>query len=67
MARWDEALALYLAGDFSDARRVFDRLCTEFPDDKPSRVLAERCAMLECEAHPPNWDGVTRLMEKRDI
>jgi len=63
-ARWDEALALYLAGDFSGARRAFDRLRAEFPDDKPSRVLAERCAALEREAHPPGWDGVTRLMEK---
>jgi adenylate cyclase len=64
MARWDEALALYLAGDFSDAHRAFDRLCAEFPDDKPSRVFAERCAVLEREGHPPNWDGVTRLVEK---
>jgi adenylate cyclase len=64
MATWDQALALYLARDFSGAHRAFDRLCAEFPDDKPSRVFAERCAVLEREGHPPNWDGVTRLVEK---
>lgn len=64
MAAWDRALALYLAGDLGDARRAFDRISAEFPDDKPSRVLAERCAALECESHRPSWDGVTRLMEK---
>jgi adenylate cyclase len=64
MATWDQALALYLDGDFSGAHRAFDRLCAEFPDDKPSRVFAERCAVLERKGHPPNWDGVTRLVEK---
>ena len=64
MAPWDEALALYLAGDFSDAHRAFDRLCAEFPDDKPSHVFAERSAALECDPHPGDWDGVTRLVEK---
>jgi adenylate cyclase len=49
-----EGFALYQHGKFRDAERLF-RTLSEF--DKPSSVLAERCADLA--AHPPeNWCGV---------
>src|SRR5438874_13711465 len=49
-----EAFARYQEGKFRDAERLF-RTLSGF--DKPSSVLAERCADLA--AHPPeNWCGV---------
>ena len=55
-----EAFALYQGGKFSDAKRRFRLLSNA---DKPSAVLAERCA--ELAAHPPqDWRGVYTLATK---
>jgi adenylate cyclase len=58
--RYAEAFVLYEEGRFDDAARMF-RALAEF--DKPSRVLAARCAEL-C-AHPPtDWHGTFALSTK---
>jgi len=55
-----EGFALYQEGNFSDAERLF-RTLSGF--DKPSSVLAQRCA--EFTLHPPkNWCGVFALETK---
>lgn len=57
---YGEAFMLYQEGKFAEAERLF-RVNSE--SDKPSRVLAERCA--ELDLHPPaSWVGVFALTAK---
>jgi hypothetical protein len=55
-----EAFALYQEGKFRDAETVW-RALSKF--DKPSSVLAERCAQLTADP-PKNWRGVFALATK---
>jgi class 3 adenylate cyclase/CHASE2 domain-containing sensor protein len=51
---YNEAFALYQEGKFREAEQLF-RIHSE--SDKPSSILAERCA--ELNAHPPaDWVGI---------
>ena len=52
--RFAEALAAYRARDFKAARAGFAAL----PDDPAARAMAKRCAILESEPPPADWDGV---------
>ena len=55
-----EAFARYQEGKFGEAARLFRLLSGS---DKPSRVMAERCA--EFAAHPPqDWRGIFALTTK---
>lgn len=57
---YSEAFALYEVGKFAEGERLFRKL--NFVD-KPSHVLAERCAALR--ANPPEeWRGVFALSTK---
>jgi adenylate cyclase len=58
--RFEEGLALYRAGKFSEAKAIF----TELSDDPPSKLYVERCTYFE--SHPPGdgWDGVWHMKEK---
>jgi len=57
---YSEAFALYETGKFAEAEQLFGRLS---PVDKPSQVLADRCA--ELRANPPaQWRGVFALSTK---
>jgi class 3 adenylate cyclase len=58
--KYAEAFVLYEEGKFHDAERMF-RKQAEF--DKPSRVLAARCAEL-CIHPPENWHGIFALETK---
>jgi adenylate cyclase len=58
--KYAEAFVLYEEGKFHDAERMF-RKQAEF--DKPSRVLAARCAEL-CIHPPENWRGIFALETK---
>jgi adenylate cyclase len=51
---YEEALEAYFARDFARALEAFRSL----PEDPPSRVMAERCAAMEGDLPPPDWDGV---------
>ena len=59
-AKYAEAFVLYEEGKFQDAERMF-RKQAEF--DKPSSVLAARCAEL-CIHPPENWRGIFTLAAK---
>jgi adenylate cyclase len=60
--RFKEANHQYVFGRFAEARALFEQLAAEFHDG-PSRLLAERCALLA--ANPPaEWKGVWKLAEK---
>ena len=65
-----------LVGLFSDGVRCyrdrdFDKACERFhealrarPEDVPSQMYLERCAILEKEPPPDDWDGVWVMTEK---
>jgi adenylate cyclase len=42
-ARWEEAHALYRAGEFEAAHGLFVRLRNDYPDDAPTRNFVTRC------------------------
>ena len=57
---YSEAFVFYQNGNFSEAERLFRSLSDS---DKPSTVLAERCA--EFALHPPqDWRGTFTLTTK---
>jgi class 3 adenylate cyclase/CHASE2 domain-containing sensor protein len=58
--QYAEAFVLYEEGKFDDAERIF-RALADF--DKPSKVLAARCAEL-CIHPPTDWHGVFALSTK---
>jgi len=58
--KYAEAFVLYEEGKIHDAERMF-RKQAEF--DKPSRVLAARCAEL-CIHPPENWRGIFAIETK---
>jgi adenylate cyclase len=57
---YDEAFTLYQSGNFRDAEQRF-RALSSF--DRPSAVLAERCAKLATEP-PQEWRGVFVMATK---
>jgi adenylate cyclase len=57
---YSEAFALYEAGRFAEAERRFLALST---CDRPSKVLAQRCAEL-ARHQPPEWNGVFIMTAK---
>lgn len=58
--KYAEAFALYEEGKFDAAERVFRELAE---DDKPSRVLAARCAELSVHT-PTDWRGIFAVEAK---
>ena len=58
-----EALALYRAGRWPEARAAFERVLETDPSDGPSRTFLARCA--EHAASPPGlWEGVHVMKTK---
>jgi adenylate cyclase len=60
---YEEALRAYFAGDFARALAGFETLLVDFPDDRPSRLMAVRCRQYLNEP-PETWDGVFVALEK---
>ena len=60
--RYNVAFELYERGDFATAERSFAVLADEH-QDKPSALMAERCAELAA-APPPGWNGIYQLATK---
>jgi adenylate cyclase len=59
---YQKAYVLYASGCFAEAQTQFESLVSSFSDG-PSRVMAERCALLE--ANPPSdWKGVWKMDSK---
>lgn len=55
---YETAFAAYRERDFQAAHTRFHAVLREFPDDGPSRLLADRCAQFLVEEPAPDWDGV---------
>ncbi len=60
--RYSQAYDDYSAGRFTAAGALFEKQVAEF-NDGPSRVLAERCAILAATP-PPEWKGVWKMESK---
>jgi adenylate cyclase len=57
---YSTAFALYEKGKFGEAEQLFR---SQSEHDKPSKVLAERCAQFTADP-PANWSGVFALATK---
>jgi adenylate cyclase len=57
-------IAAYRARDWAAAARAFEGALALYPDDGPSAVYRERCAVLSANPPPADWDGVWNLTEK---
>ncbi len=55
---WAEALALYRAGTFIEARHAFAKL-----DDAAAKIMTKRCEVLASDP-PEEWDGVYEQRSK---
>ena len=59
LAKWDEAMAAYRRGWWSEARNKFEEILRRYPQDGPSQTLLMRCVEKLSEAVPESeWDGV---------
>jgi adenylate cyclase len=59
-----EGVTLHLGRRWEEALRVFEETLRRAPDDRPSRIFAERCRRFLQTPPPPEWDGVTVMEEK---
>lgn len=62
--RLQQAMRQYVGRDFAAARRLFESLCAEDPDDAVPPLFVERCLRYERVAPPPDWQGVEKLTQK---
>lgn len=60
---YEKALGYYKDGKLSDALEYFKKVIT-IKEDKPSRLLIERCEYLIKQGLPGNWDGVYDITQK---
>lgn len=61
---WDEACARYYARDWDEARILFDRFLTRWPDDRLCLLYRDRADLYRREPPPPDWKGVERVKTK---
>ncbi|MCK5663761.1 MAG: hypothetical protein KAI17_09755, partial [Thiotrichaceae bacterium] len=62
-AEFSHAFSIYESGDWESALKLFKELSKKHPDDKPIKVLIDRCLYL-IKNPPAAWDGVWVLDEK---
>jgi adenylate cyclase len=55
---YEEALGLYFARSFWDARRLFGQVAEKAPGDKAALLMMTRCDLMLSLELPPDWDGV---------
>ncbi len=62
--RFEHALTLYFANDFSRAMKYFIDLQQDYPRDRPTEIFIERCRQFLKNPPPDNWGGVYVASEK---
>ena len=62
--RYEAALDVYYAGNFSEAARLFQALADEREDDIAAKFMGARAREMAKEARGGTWDGVYVLHEK---
>lgn len=53
-----EGLRVYRSRDWDGAYNIFNRLCTEWPEDKPAQIYRERCRQYRDNPPSDDWDFV---------
>jgi len=64
LPRYTEALALYQARSFAEARAIFSDLAKDAPADVVLAIYVERCDEHLRAPPPDGWDGVVKLSTK---
>jgi class 3 adenylate cyclase len=62
--RFDEVRRLYEQRKFNLALRKVQAFLKQWPDDKPARILKERCETYIQDPPGPEWNGVWKLTKK---
>jgi adenylate cyclase len=64
IAAYEAGLACYQKRDWQQAQRHFAEALDLAPQDRPSRIFADRCRYYEM--HPPaeSWNGVWVMEQK---
>ncbi|MCE0483295.1 MAG: hypothetical protein LV479_03540 [Methylacidiphilales bacterium] len=57
-ALYEEALELYFARSFWDARRIFGQIAEKSPGNKAAVLMMTRCDHMVSMELPADWDGV---------
>lgn len=55
---------LYKLMQFEEAKEFFDKALAIDPNDGPSRVYQQRCALYIATPPPEDWDGVFVMTTK---
>jgi adenylate cyclase len=61
---YEQAMSLYRQRDFAAAAELFQRSLQLVPDDSLAAIYVERCAALQQERPPEDWNGVYVMKEK---
>jgi adenylate cyclase len=64
LARHEEAVRLYRAGDFPAAEKVWGDVLTEAPGDAITELFIGRCGELQKTPPVPPWTGVYEMKDK---
>jgi adenylate cyclase len=64
LARHEEAMRLYRAGDFSAAEKAWREVLAQAPGDGLTEVLLERCLQLQAQPPAAPWTGVYEMKSK---
>ena len=64
LARHEEAVRLYRAGDFPAAQQAWQEVLAAAPGDAIAEVFLERCRALQAEPPEGKWDGVFEMTSK---
>jgi len=64
MRVYEEGISLYTQGKFAEAGEQFRMALLLHPPDKLAGVYIERCAIMEKEPLPEDWDGVFVMTKK---
>lgn len=63
-AQFSEALTFYLARDWQNAKRCFEAILHEVPEDRPSAIYLESCEHYRKNPPPDDWDGIFNRWDK---
>jgi adenylate cyclase len=61
---WEGAFNAYESRDFENARKLFNNIYQNDPEDSTAKLYIDRCAKFTASPPPKEWDGVDNLTEK---
>jgi adenylate cyclase len=61
---WEGAFNAYESHDFENAKKIFNNIYQNNPEDSTCKLYIDRCAKFIASPPPEEWDGVDNLTEK---